>query len=167
MKHITPQAQNHIFKERRGRKPVAFKERKHGQTGFITLDELKTLEKRGKNAMDSDSDSDDYPPLSSVDADTTNDKNTESNDETYETNDTFTDGKETYNEEDEELFEEDDNRVNKKEMTADDRNDDYKKKEEKEELGLKQEGFTVKKILKKKPKKLSFTMNYEEIDDEW
>lgn len=163
MKHITPQAQNHIFKERRGRKPVPFQEISHGDSGFITLDELKVLEKRSENTtMDSDSDSDDHTSVSFVDADT-NDKNTETNDET---NDTLTtDEKETYFEEEDDLFEEDDDEVNQSE-TADDRNDD-EKKEEKEELGLKPEGFTVKKNLKKKQKKLGFTMNYAQIEDEW
>tara|TARA_B110000027_G_scaffold132586_2_gene159066 strand:- start:669 stop:1157 length:489 start_codon:yes stop_codon:yes gene_type:complete len=162
MKHITPQAQNHIFKERRGRKPVPFQEISHGDTGFITLDELKVLEKRSKNTtMDSDSDSDDHTSVSFVDADT-NDKNTETNDETND--DTLTtDEKET--EEEDYLFEQDDDEVNKSE-TTDDRNDD-EKNEETEELGLKPEGFTVKRNLKKKQKKLGFTMNYEQIDDEW
>lgn len=161
MKHITPQAQNHIFKERRGRKPVPFQDGNHGETGFITLDDLKILEKRGKNTMDSDSDSDDHTSLSFVD---TNDKNTETNDETnYDT--LTTDGKETYDEEEDELFEEDDD-VNQTEMTVDDGND-YGKNEEKEELELEPEKFTVKNNLKKKTKKLSFTMKYEAIDDEW
>lgn len=163
MKHITPQAQNHIFKERRGRKPVPFQEVGHGDTGFITLDELKVLEKKGKNTtMDSDSDSDDHTSVSFVYTDT-NDKNTETNDETND--DTLTtDEKETYFEEEDDLFEENNDEVNQSE-TADDRNDD-EKNEEKEELGLKPEGFTVKKN-KKKQKKFNFTMNYEDIEDEW
>jgi len=145
MKHITPQAQNHIFKERKGRKPVPFKEGNSGETAFITLDELKIFEKRGKNIMDSDSDSDE----SFVDANT-NDKNTETNDDTL-----TIDEKETNYEEEDELFEED---------HGDEKNEEN---EENEELELKPKGFTVKKTVKKKQKKLSFTMNYDEVKDEW
>ena len=160
MKHITPQAQNHIFKERRGRKPVPFQEISHGDTGFITLDELKVLEKRGKNTMDSDSDSDDQTSVSFVDAET-NDKNTETNDETND--DTLTTDEKETEEEEEDLFEDDDEAT---QSEIADRNDD-EKNEEKEELGLKPERFTVKNNLKKKQKKLTFTMNYEQIEDEW
>ena len=188
MKHITPQAQNHIFKERRCKKPMPFHEGDHGAASFITLDELKILEKKRKNTMDSDdSDSDAHTSRSCIYTDT-NDKNTETNDETM-----TTDGKETYN--GEEDAEDDD--VNQSEMAANDGNDDGNDygndyandegndegndyandegndyandegKKEKEELELNPEKFTVKNSLKKKRKKICFTMNYEAVDDEW
>jgi hypothetical protein len=80
MKHITPQAQNYIFKERKNNKPLPFQE----SNGFITLDELKVLEKKRKNIMESDSDTDDV----------SNYEKTTTNDETIDETNT-TDGKGT------------------------------------------------------------------------
>ena len=164
MKHITPQAQNHIFKEKRGRNPVPFQEGPQGGTGFITLCELKILEKRRKNNMDSDSDSDDPTSLSFIDDADTNDKCTETNDDTL-----TTDGKEIYDDEDE-LVEEDDLDVDETKETEDETKeteDDVKDKNKSEEFGLRSD--IVKNLRKngKKQKKLSFTMDYEVIDDEW
>jgi hypothetical protein len=95
MKHITPQAQNYIFKEKSNNKPLPFQE----SNGFITLDELKVLEKKRKFTMESDSDTDD---VSNYDKTTTNDETVD------ETN--TTDGKETFdgNEVSDEEYEEND-----------------------------------------------------------
>ena len=158
MKHITPQAQNHIFKDKTGRKPVPFQEENQDTTSFITLDELKTLERRRRNTMDSESGSDD-------DA---NDKRTETNDETND--DTLTtDGKETYdgetcNGEEDELLEEGD-------IDVDDTEDinDEKDEEEKRKVSQCHNTLTVGNYLKRihKKRRNVFTMNYEVIDEKW
>ena len=172
MKHITPQAQNHIFKDKTGRKPVPFQEENQDTTSFITLDELKTLERRRRNTMDSESGSDD-------DA---NDKRTETNDETND--DTLTtDGKETYdgetcNGEEDELLEEGDIDVDDTEDINDEKDEDVddtedindeKDEEEKRKVSQCHNTLTVGNYLKRihKKRRNVFTMNYEVIDEKW
>lgn len=56
MKFVTPQAQNHVFRER-SKQPAPFND----TIDFLTLEELKTLEKKGKKTGMSDSESDNDP----------------------------------------------------------------------------------------------------------
>lgn len=175
MKNITPQAQNHIFKVKRDRKPLPFQDVNQDTTDFITLDELKILERRGKNTMDYDSDSDDHTSPSCIGDADTHDKCTEANDETND--DTLTtDGKETYDGEEDELFEEGDMDVDDTEDINDgnDTEDIHDEKHEEvndEKSDAKNEEVQSKvsrqKKAKRKQKKFRFTMNYEVIEDGW
>lgn len=56
MKFVTPQARNHVFRER-SKQPAPFND----TIDFVTLDELKTLEKKSRKSGMSDSESDNDP----------------------------------------------------------------------------------------------------------
>jgi len=152
MKHITPQAQNHIFKDKnkKNKKPVPFQE----TTGFITLEELKVLEKKGKFSMDSDSEND-YN-ISSSFVDDANDKSTN--------DDLFTDGKETYEDEAEfQDIEEESHEMHDDINEMDDDINDEINDEDEEEISVNLE----LKRTSKKQKKFIFTMKYEQVEDTW
>lgn len=53
MKFVTPQARNYVFKEK-SKQPAPFND----TSNFVTLEELKTLEKKSKRSVMSDSESD-------------------------------------------------------------------------------------------------------------
>ena len=56
MRFVTPQARNYVFKER-SKQPAPFND----TTDFVTLEELKTLEKKSRRSVMSDSESDNDP----------------------------------------------------------------------------------------------------------
>ncbi len=56
MRFVTPQARNYVFKER-SKQPAPFND----TTDFVTLEQLKTLEKKGRRSVMSDSESDNDP----------------------------------------------------------------------------------------------------------
>lgn len=147
MKHITPQAQNHIFKDKnkKNKKPVPFEE----TTGFITLEELKVLEKKGKFSMDSDSENDYH-----ISVDDANDKSTN--------DDLFTDGKETYEDEAEFQDIEEESNLHDEDEENEEINEEINDEEE-EEIDVNLE----LKRTSKKQKKLNFTMKYEQVEDTW
>ena len=148
MKHITPQAQNHIFKDKnkKNKKPVPFEE----TTGFITLEELKVLEKKGKFSMDSDSENDYH-----ISVDDANDKST--NDDLFTDEAEFQDIEEESNVHDEDEINDEIN-----DETNDETNDEIKDEEE-EEININLE----LKRTSKKQKKFNFTMKYEQVEDTW
>ena len=153
MKHITPQTQNHIFKERRDN-PLPFQE----TTSFITLHELKVLDREVKFSMNSDSDGYDC-------MDDTNDANEIlTNDETF-----TTEGKETYEcEEDETYEDEEEFDVNVDVAEVHDAEDEHINEEKlRQELttGLKKK--TPYRSTSKRSKKVNFTMQYELVENTW
>ena len=155
MKHITPQAQNHIFKER-SNKPTPFQE----TTSFITLDELKVLENEGKFSMNSDSDGDDCMDDENDVTDVNEKNDTLTNDETF-TND----GKETYEGEEDETYEDEE------ELGDVEENGDVEEVHERiNEEELRQELTKIKtpsRPTSKRSKKLKFTMQYELVENTW